>query len=98
MIWPEIADCLRPGEQLRAQAYLLFFRLLVDSCQRKAKGGTLSGLRFDRDVPAMPLDNLLADGQSDAGPGVLVPLVQTLEHSKNLLEVLRIDADSVVSH
>ena len=38
---------------------------------------------------AVPLDNLLADRQPDAGAGELLPLVQPLEHAEDPLEVLR---------
>ena len=68
------------------------------SRQGKAKGGTLPGLGLDRDAAAVPFDDLLADGQSDAGAGKLFPLVQPLEHAKDLVEVLRINSQSVVFH
>ena len=46
----------------------------------------------------MPLDDLLADGQSDAGAGKLFALVQPLEHAENPFEVLRVDSQAVVLH
>ena len=58
----------------------------------------MPGLGLDRDVAAVPFDDLLADGQSDAGAGKLFPLVQPLEHAKNLFKVLRINSQSVVFH
>src|ERR1700687_4903704 len=66
--------------------------------QGKTEGGTLAGLGFERDAAAVPCDDLLADGQSDAGAGKLFPFVQPLEHAKNLFEVLRINPQSVVPH
>ena len=57
--------------------------------QGKAKGGTLPELGLDRDAAPVPLGNLLADGQADAGAGELFALVQPLEHAKNLFKVLR---------
>jgi len=44
----------------------------------------------------VPLDNFLADGQSDAGARELVPFVQPLEHAKDLFEILRLDSQSIV--
>ena len=58
----------------------------------------MPGLGLDRDAAAVPFDDLLADGQSDAGAGKLFPLVQPLEHAKNLFKVLRIDSQPVVFH
>ena len=68
----------------------------VASCQGKAKGRALSGLRLDRDAAAVPLDDLLADRQADAGAGELFPLVQPLEHAEDPFEVLRLDSQPVV--
>ena len=58
----------------------------------------MPGLGLDRNVAAVPFDDLLADGQSDAGAGKLFPLVQPLEHPKNPVKVLRINSQSVVFH
>ena len=44
----------------------------------------------------MTFDDLSADGQTDAGAGVLLARVKPLEHLKDALEVLRLDADPVV--
>ena len=46
----------------------------------------------------MPLDDLLADGQSYAGATILFAFVQPLEHAENSSEVLRVNSDSVVLH
>src|SRR6185437_3924329 len=83
-------SCMGPSSSLHG------FHLA--SCQGKEKGGTLPGLGLDRDVAAVPFDDLLADGQADAGAGKLFPLVQPLEHAKNLFKVLRINSQSVVFH
>ena len=46
----------------------------------------------------MPLDNLLADGQPDAGAGILFAAVQPLENLENPPGILRLNADAVVPH
>jgi hypothetical protein len=44
------------------------------------------------------LDDLLADRQADAGPGIDLPRVETLEDRKDPLSVLGLDPDPVVGH
>ena len=44
----------------------------------------------------MPLDNLLADNQSYAGTLELLAFMQALEHAKDALMKLRLDAQAVV--
>ena len=46
----------------------------------------------------MPLDDLLADCESDAGAGKFLAFMQPLEHDKNSVEVLRIDSQAVIAH
>ena len=46
----------------------------------------------------MPLDDLFADGQADAGTGELLALVQPLKHPEDLFEILRLDSEAVVLH
>ena len=46
----------------------------------------------------MLFGDALADGQADAGAGILPARVQPLEDHENPLEVLRVDADAVVGH
>jgi len=46
----------------------------------------------------MPLDNLLADGQSHACAVELIPLVQPLEHAEDSFKELRVDPQPVVLH
>jgi hypothetical protein len=48
------------------------------------------------DRAAVPLDDLAANGEADAGPLVFVPAVQSLEQLENPLLVLLIEADAVV--
>ena len=47
-------------------------------------------------MATVPFDDLLADRQPDAGAGELFSCVQALEHAKDLVEVLRINSQSVV--
>ena len=58
----------------------------------------MPGVRLDRNVAAVPLDNLLADRQSNSGAGELIPLVQPLKHAENFFEVLRVNSQSIVFH
>src|SRR6185436_12325424 len=60
------------------------------------KRGAVPQARFDRDAAAVLLDDLPADRQPDPGAGKLVAPVQALEHSEDLLEILRIDTQAVV--
>src|SRR6266568_2722364 len=58
--------------------------------------GARAGLGLDPDPPAVALDDLLADGEADAGAGVLGAGVQPLEDDEDPVHVLRIDADPIV--
>src|SRR5918999_4712864 len=62
------------------------------------KARALAEARLDPDAPAVALDHLLADREADARSGVLALVVQTLEHHEDALEILRLDADAVVSN
>src|SRR5437588_5981577 len=66
--------------------------------QTEAEGRTLPGFRFKRNSAAVALYNFFADCQSDAGSRKLIAAMQTLEHDKDSFEVLRRDADSIVSY
>src|SRR5690242_16860233 len=57
---------------------------------------SLSRPAVDPDAPAVPVDDLLADRQPDAGAGIFVAIVQALEHEEDALAVLRIEPDAVV--
>src|SRR6516225_183334 len=66
--------------------------------QREGEGRAFTLDRSQLDLPAVPLDDLLADGQADARAGVLAASMQALEDDEDALEVLGGDADSVVAH
>ena len=53
---------------------------------------------FDRNAAAVPLDDLLADSQSDAGARKLFPFVQPLKHAENSLKILRVNSQAVILH
>src|ERR1700724_4707847 len=72
--------------------YSGFFR------EGKVEGCALSGLRLDPDPPAQPLQNLLANGQSDSGTLELFLPVQPLEKDEDLFKVLRVNSHPIVSH
>jgi len=46
----------------------------------------------------MALYDFLADGQADAGPRIFVARMQSLEHHKNPVCVLRVEANAVVAN
>src|SRR5688572_10053507 len=66
--------------------------------QREAEGRARAGPRLDPDAPAVALDHLLADGEADAGAGILAHRVQALEDLEDALEEFRLYADAVVFH
>src|SRR4030095_1203504 len=66
--------------------------------QGEEDGRTPADLRLHPDPPAMPLDDLLADRQTDAGSWVRTAVVQALEDDEDPLKILRLDADAVVAH
>ena len=76
----------------------MVFMIVPHFLPGQTESGALPGLRFDRDAAAVPLDDLLADGQPDAGAGVLGACVQPLKHAEDPFEVLWFDAQAVVSH
>src|SRR6266478_1242336 len=63
---------------------------------REQKCRALSKLRFHPNSSSVTFYDLSADGQTDAGAGVFLARVKPLEHLKDTLEVLRLDADPVV--
>jgi hypothetical protein len=85
---PDIAGTVFDQENLMGipPSPRAFHDSISTSRQGKAKGGTVPGLRLDRDVAAVPLDDLLADRQSDAGAGELFAFVQPLEHAEDPFE------------
>src|SRR2546426_12839413 len=66
--------------------------------ESKVRGRALSGLGLYPHPAAVAFRDLLAHRQADSGAGKLFSAVQPLKHNENLLEVLRVDAKSVVSH
>src|SRR5262249_25851854 len=54
--------------------------------------------RGDPDAPAVALYNLFADRQPNAATGILALGVQALKHLKDALEILWVDADTVVAY
>src|SRR5580658_1226236 len=68
------------------------------SGQGKTKRRALADRGFDRDVAAMALDDLLADGQSHARAAEFLPSMQPLKHAEDPLEVLGFDSEAIVLH
>src|ERR1035437_1695493 len=66
--------------------------------EREVKRRAPGRLGFDPDSAPMALDNLLADGQPDAGAGIGLARVQALEDLENAFKILRINADAIVPH
>src|ERR1700722_13063341 len=64
----------------------------------KAERGSLSDRGLDRNIAAMPLDDLFADGEAHSGAGELLAPMQALKHSKYPFEVLRFNAEAIVLH
>src|SRR3990172_2597332 len=64
--------------------------------EQEARARARPGL--DPDPAAMALDDLLADGEADAGARVLGARVQPPEDDEDPFPVLRVDADPVVAH
>ncbi len=60
--------------------------------------GTLPRFRLDPDAPSMPIYDLLTNGKSDAGAGIFAAGVQALKNKEDALEVLRFDADTIITH
>ena len=46
----------------------------------------------------MPLHDLLTDRKTDAGTGILVPAMQSLEYHKNAIKEFRLDPDAIISN
>src|SRR6266404_4314289 len=60
--------------------------------------GTMAGPRLDPYLPAIVLDDLLTDCQTDSVARVFGPGVQALEDNKNIFCVLRRNPDPVIAH
>ena len=63
--------------------------------QRKKERGALVHLAFGPHFPAVPGDDALDDGESDAGAGELVTM-QPLKHAEQLVDVLHVEARAIV--
>src|SRR5258706_15459748 len=66
--------------------------------QRELNAGTGAALGLPRNLPAIALHDLLADGQADAVARVFSAGVQTLKDYKNVFRVLGRNSDSVIVH
>jgi hypothetical protein len=64
----------------------------------EVEGGAVSDGRFDPDFSSVPLNNTLADCQSDSGATVFLVAVKSFEYAKDFLLVLGVDPDPVVLH
>src|ERR1019366_6792035 len=84
------AQCARPPAQHNA-AFTPYDAMSSWSLgDGKVKRRALAGLGLDPDLPPMPLDNLLANSEPDAGAGIGLARVQSLEDLEDALEILRI--------
>jgi len=64
----------------------------------KAEGGSLSGGGIDPDPTTILVNDASADRQTDSGPCILILCMQTLKQPKNMLLILWVDTDSVVTY
>ena len=70
---------------------------LLREGEGESHGGALVGsLARGGDRTAVPLHNLAADRQADAGPLEFVATVQSLENFKNTIQVLFFKANAVI--
>ena len=63
--------------------------------KRKEEGGTLAGRALDPNAAAVALDNPAADGEADAGAGVLIGM-GAFEDVENPLLIARIDPNAII--
>src|SRR5712691_8957668 len=54
--------------------------------------------RLDPHTPAVPLDDLFADGQPDTCARIFLPSMQALEDVKDALGMPRLESNSVIAH
>src|SRR5688500_353678 len=88
--------CLQPTGLVGPQLNLPVRKTSSGSRQRKPKCRALSRLGLHREFAAVAFHDLPADGQSDTCTGEFFPPVESLEHSEDLLEVLRFDSQAIV--
>src|SRR5690606_14198874 len=66
--------------------------------QREIERRSASGLGLRPDASAVPLDDLLDDGETHAHAFELARLVQSLEYTEELAGVTHVEAHAVVAH
>src|SRR5882724_5149302 len=72
--------------------------LIAGRLQGEIKRGTVADGGLKPDLAAVPLDDLLDEGQANAGTLFLVLALQPFEDAKYLVVEFRIDAATVVLH
>ena len=65
---------------------------------REIEGGSSSEFGFNPYPATGPLNNAVANCQADTSAGILCGRMKAFENSKDVLLVLRIDADAVVTN
>ncbi len=58
----------------------------------------MAGLGLDPNLPAVALHDFFADRQPNAGAGILLACVQSLENLENAVKVLWLHSDAIVTH
>ena len=66
--------------------------------EREIKTGAVTHLALGPNAPAVAMNDPLDNGQADAGAFKLVFTVQALKDAKKFINVLRIEAGSVIAH
>ena len=64
--------------------------------EREIKGRALPWLGFQPDLASVPLDDLFAKGEADAGPRVFFSGVQALKEEKDAFEIFWRNPDPIV--
>jgi hypothetical protein len=64
----------------------------------ETKHRALAGLGFNPEAAVVAFENPAADSQTDAGAGILLAPVETLEDPEDAVVVAGFDADAVVAH
>src|SRR5262249_20631605 len=92
-------DCPRPGVSPpggRSCRYRRSCFSFLNFRKRENERAASAVRGLDPDPSAMAVDHLLAYREADPGTGVFIPGMQPLEHHEDTLEVLLLDADTVV--
>jgi hypothetical protein len=61
------------------------------------KGGPAADVRLCPDISAMPSDNSLNYSQADAGTGVFLARMKSLERLKELIRILHIETSAIIT-